>query len=143
MISVAEPALSIIKLTRREREELASCEREVQESISEFLRCGRALSRIRAQRLYRETHATFHQYITERWALRIGAADTLITSYHIAEQLESDGIEVPPAVTQSAMRSLQKLPPIEGLRAAAWRYLATICPGAPCPTVSLLRRICG
>jgi hypothetical protein len=141
MISVAEPGLSIIRLTRREREELANCEQDVGETISEFLRCGRALSKIRNGRLYRETHATFDQYVVERWGMKAGAADTLITSFRIAEQLEESGIDVPSSATQSAMRSLQSLPPIEGLRAAVWRFSATVCPGAGCPTLSILRRV--
>ena len=143
MLNLAEPERSIIKLTSHERQQLASCEQTIGESISEFLRCGRALSKIRSGRLYRETCITFNQYLTERWGLRTGAADALISSYHIAETLEEAGINLPPATTQSAMRSLQKLPAIEGLRAAAWRYGVTICPGAGCPTVSVLRRICG
>ena len=61
MLDLAEPERSIIKLTKREREEFEECEREIGETISEFLRCGRALSLIRSKRLYRETHATFDQ----------------------------------------------------------------------------------
>ena len=93
--------------------------------------------------MYRETHATFDQYVVERWGLGIGAADTLLTSYHIAEQLEEAGINLPAQVTQSAMRSLSKVSPVEGLRAATWRYAVSISPGAECPPLSLLRRISG
>jgi hypothetical protein len=143
MLDLAEPERSIIKLTKREREEFEECEREIGETISEFLRCGRALSLIRSKRLYRETHATFDQYVVERWGLGIGAADTLLTSYHIAEQLEEAGINLPAQVTQSAMRSLSKVSPVEGLRAATWRYAVSISPGAECPPLSLLRRISG
>ena len=38
MLDLAEPERSIIRLTKRERETLIECEREVEESISEFLR---------------------------------------------------------------------------------------------------------
>jgi hypothetical protein len=143
MLDLAEPERSIIKLTKREREEFEECEREIGETISEFLRCGRSLSLIRTKRLYRETHATFDQYVVERWGLGIGAADTLLTSYHIAEQLEEAGIKLPAQVTQSAMRSLSKVSPVEGLRAAVWRLAVSMSPGAECPPLSLLRRISG
>jgi hypothetical protein len=141
MLGIVEPEKSIIKLTRRERDTLLECEREVEASISEFLRCGRALSTIRQKRLYRETHPTFDQYVKERWGLGVGATGTLITSYHIAEQLEEAGIELPAQITQSVMRSLSKVSPVEGLRVAAWRYAVTLSPGASCPPISLLQRI--
>jgi hypothetical protein len=91
--------------------------------------------------LYRETHATFDQYVVERWGLGIGAADTLIRSYHIAEGLEEAGIKLPAQTTQSAMRSLSRVSPVEGLRAATWRYAVSISPGAECPPIGLLQRI--
>jgi hypothetical protein len=141
MLDLPEIEKSIIRLTGREREELATCEREIGQTISEFLRCGRALSVIRSKRLFRETHPTFDAYIKERWALGIAATETLLSSYHIAEQLEEAGINLPAQVTQSAMRSLSKVSPTEGLRAAVWRYAASISPGAACPPISLLRRI--
>jgi hypothetical protein len=39
------------------------------------------------------------------------------------------------------MRSLVKLSPLEGLRAAVWRYAVTVAPGASCPPIALLQRI--
>ena len=141
MLNLAEPERSIIRLTKREHEELEGLEQEVASGLSEFLRVGRALSTIRNKRLFRETHTTFDQYVVERWGLGIGATGSLITSFHIAEQLVDAGIDLPAQVTQSAMRSLAKLSPLEGLRAAVWRYAVTIAPGASCPPVSLLQRI--
>jgi hypothetical protein len=141
MLQLSEPERSIIKLTARERDALLECEREVEASISEFLRCGRALARIRSGRLYRESHATFEVYCLERWGMSNSATNSLVTSFRIYEQLEAEGINVPPTATQTAMRSLQQLPAIEGLRAAAWRYGVSICPGAQCPPSSVLRKV--
>ena len=141
MLDLAEPERSIIRLTKRERETLIECEHEVEESILEFIRCGRALCRIRSGRLYRETHATFESYCLERWGMTQGASGTLVTSFRIFEQLEADGVKVPSTATQAAMRSLAKLPAVEGLRAACWKYATSLCPGAPCPPLSVLRRI--
>ena len=141
MLNLAEPERTIIKLTAREREQLAGLEREVASGLSEFLRVGRALSMIRSKRLFRESHATFDQYVIERWGLGLGATGSLITSFHIAEQLVDAGIDLPAQTTQSAMRSLAKLSPLEGLRAATWRYAVTIAPGTACPPVALLQRI--
>jgi hypothetical protein len=143
MLDLPELEKSIIRLTQRERAELQECEQAVTSGLNEFLRVGKALSTIRNKRLFRETHASFEAYVTERWGLGIGATGTLITSYHIAEQLEEAGINLPAQVTQSAMRSLSKVSPVEGLRAAAWRYAVSISPGAECPPLSLLRRISG
>jgi hypothetical protein len=143
MLNLAEPERTIIKLTAREREQLAGLEREVASGLSEFLRVGRALSMIRSKRLFRESHATFDQYVIERWGLGLGATGSLITSFHIAEQLVDAGIDLPAQTTQSAMRSLAKLSPLEGLRAATWRYAVTVAPGASCPPVALLQRITG
>jgi hypothetical protein len=141
MLNLCEPERSIIRLTQREHEQLESLEREVASGLSEFLRVGRALSTIRNKRLFRETHPTFDQYVVERWGLGIGATGSLITSFHIAEQLVDAGIDLPAQTTQSAMRSLAKLSPLEGLRAAVWRYAVTVAPGASCPPIALLQRI--
>ena len=64
-----------------------------------------------------------------------------MTSYHIAEQLVDSGIDLPAQTTQSAMRLLSKLSPLEGLRASVWRYAVTLAPGTACPPLSLLQRI--
>jgi hypothetical protein len=141
MLDLPEIEKSIIRLTGREREELQECECAVTSGLSEFLRVGKALSTIRNKRLFRETHPTFEAYIKERWGLGIGGTESLITSYHIAEQLEEAGINLPAQVTQSAMRSLSKVSPTEGLRAAVWRFASSISPGAECPPIALLQRI--
>jgi hypothetical protein len=141
MLGILEPEKSVIRLTKREHEELEGLEQEVAAGLSEFLRVGRALSTIRNKRLFRETHATFDQYVTERWGLGIGGTGALITSFHIAEQLQDAGINLPAQTTQSAMRSLSKISPAEGLRAATWRYAVSLSPGASCPPIALLQRI--
>jgi hypothetical protein len=141
MLGILEPEKSIIRLTKREHEELAGLEQEVAAGLSEFLRVGRALSRIRSRRLFRETHASFDANVTERWGLGIGGTGALITSYHIAEQLMDAGINLPAQTTQSAMRSLAKLSPLEGLRASVWRFAVSLSPGASCPPTSLLQKI--
>jgi len=141
MLNLAEPERSIIKLTKREHEELKGLEQEVASGLSEFLRVARALSTIRNKRLFRESHPTFDQYVVERWGRGIGATGSMMTSYHIAEQLVDSGIDLPAQTTQSAMRLLSKLSPLEGLRASVWRYAVTLAPGTACPPLSLLQRI--
>ena len=71
MLQLAEPKLSIIRLTSREREEFARAEAEIGETIGAFLRCGRSLSLIRGKRLFREAYPTFDQYVEERWAISL------------------------------------------------------------------------
>lgn len=143
MLDLAEPERTIIRLTCREREELARAEAEIGETIGAFLRCGAALSLIRRKRLYRETHVTFDRYVAERWAMSKAAAELLLSSYHIAEGLEQAGIKLPSDTLQSSMRPLASVPGKEGLRAAVWQYALSLCPEAASPPVSLLRRITG
>jgi hypothetical protein len=143
VLNIVEPERSIIRLTSREREEFARAEAEIGETIGAFLRCGRSLSLIRSKRLYREAYPTFDRYVAERWAISKAAAGTLLSSYHIAEQLEEAGIRLPHTVTQSSMRTLAGCAREEGLRAAVWQYAVSLSPEAGCPPLALLRRICG
>jgi len=141
MLDLAEPELSIIRLTGREREELARAEAEIGETIGAFLRCGAALSLIRRKRLYRETHATFDRYVEERWGVSKAAAEGLLSSYHIAEGLQQAGVKLSADTLQSSIRPLAGVPGKEGLRAAVWQYASSLCPVAPSPPAVLLRRI--
>jgi hypothetical protein len=72
--------IGTIRLTRRERETLLECEREVEASISQFVRCSRALAGIRSGRLYREAYSTFEAYCLERWGMSHSACDILESS---------------------------------------------------------------
>src|SRR6516162_7876182 len=143
MLDLAEPERSIIRLTNREREELACAEAEIGETIGAFLRCGRSLSLIRSKRLYREGYATFDRYVEERWAISKAAAGQLLNCYHIAEGLEGAGIKLPADTLQSSMRPLASVPRLEGLRAVVWKYAVSLCPDAGSPPVTVMRRITG
>jgi hypothetical protein len=143
MLEIAEPELSIIRLTNLEREELKAAEGVIRESIGAFMRCGAALSLIRRKRLYREKYASFDSYITERWGTSKAAGEQLISCYHIAEGLQGAGIKVGAGVLQSAMVPLASVPGLEGLRAAVWDYAVSLCPEAESPPGSLMRRITG
>jgi hypothetical protein len=65
-------------LSDLERRRLRRLERRVEEGVRAFLDVGRALTEIRDQRLYRETHGTFEIYCEKRWKFTHRRANQLI-----------------------------------------------------------------
>jgi hypothetical protein len=59
---------------------LAECERVIERGLKTFIEVGDALTRIRDERLYRETHATFESYCRERWDFDASRARQLISA---------------------------------------------------------------
>jgi len=74
---------AVRQLTKAEAKALADCEDTIARGCRAFIEVGNALATIRDSQLYRQTHATFEDYVKERWpfgkayAYRlIGAAET-------------------------------------------------------------------
>jgi len=59
---------------------LAECERVIERGLKTFIEVGDALARIRDERLYRETHATFEDYCRARWDFDASRARQLISA---------------------------------------------------------------
>jgi hypothetical protein len=57
---------------------LARCEKRIEEGLAWFRTAGEALTQIRDERLYRETHETFEAYCRERWGFNDSRARQLI-----------------------------------------------------------------
>jgi hypothetical protein len=74
-------------LTSHERDERKRCEEIIEHGLVTFLEVGRALLMIRDKRLYRETHATFEDYLHERWSLTRNRAYRLIEAAEVVEML--------------------------------------------------------
>jgi hypothetical protein len=67
--ALAETPPEAQRLSANERRLLKTFERRIQEGAEALFAVGQALRAIQEQRLYRETHATFEQYLSERWGL--------------------------------------------------------------------------
>ncbi|WP_151775789.1 hypothetical protein [Streptomyces abyssomicinicus] len=81
-------------LDDKERAHLATCERAVAGLQRAFAIAGKALATINQARLYRETHATFTDYLTDRWKMSESQAYRLMDAWPVYAQLESAGVTV-------------------------------------------------
>jgi hypothetical protein len=59
--------MQLTPLNFAEAEWLKDCEYDIENGLVVFLKVGQRLMEIRANRLYRATHATFEDYCLERW----------------------------------------------------------------------------
>ena len=82
-------------LSEVERAELAAAESRIQRGLSGFIDAGAALSLIKDNRLYRDTHATYEGYLRDRWGLGTDYANKLVHAMTIALDLERKGF-LPP-----------------------------------------------
>ena len=74
-------------LTSAERAELSELESCIQRGMSSFIEVGNALLRIRERELFRATHATFTEYVEERWGMGGRSARRTISSAQVAQRL--------------------------------------------------------
>lgn len=91
------------KLSALERQRLEVCERTIERTLGSFLEAGTALAEIKESRLYRSTHATFHDYVRERWGMGKSHAYRLITAATVAEDLSPIGDNTLPDKVASTM----------------------------------------
>jgi hypothetical protein len=61
----------------------------IEKGLATFIEVGRALERIRDQRLYRESHNTFEDYCKDRWGITRAHAYRQIEAAQITKQLVS------------------------------------------------------
>src|SRR6516162_4223208 len=116
---VAEPDLIVdtIPLTSKERALKAELESVVEGGLEQFLKVGQALAELRNRRLYRISHATFSDYVRDRFGLARSSVDQLIRSSQTAEALLEAGIELSPGVTEAVIRPISALPDSDELKA--------------------------
>jgi hypothetical protein len=74
-----------------ERADLALAEAAIDSLRVAFWAAGKALQLIRDARLYRGTHATFEEYLIDRWDMQRAQAYRLIQAWPLAERLSPMG----------------------------------------------------
>jgi hypothetical protein len=79
------------QLSDREQADLATCEVALDNLRVAFWAAGKALQVIRDARLYRDTHATFEDYVEQRWDMSRPQAYRLIDAWPLAERLSPMG----------------------------------------------------
>jgi hypothetical protein len=109
-------------LMDEERRDLAACELAVDHLRVAFWAAGKALQVIRDGRLYRETHETFEDYVSERWEMSRRQAYRLIEAWPLAERI---GVcPIGHTVTESQVRELLPVARKHGEDVAAGVYQA-------------------
>jgi hypothetical protein len=76
-----------VLLSSDERTKLAECEQTIASRLGGQFEIGAALQQINAARLYRETHATFEDYVSRRWDILRGYAYQLMAAAAVRENL--------------------------------------------------------
>lgn len=115
-------------LSLPERSALAECEAVIKRAMESWLEVGRAMRRIRNERLYRAEFATFQEYCGLRWQMSKSHANRMIDAAEVAKNLTPIGAT--PA-SESLLRPLTKLTPAQQIE--AWEKAAETAakPGKP------------
>jgi len=106
-----------------EREDLAACEAALDGLRVAFWAAGKALQVIRDARLYRGTHATFEEYVEDRWQMKSSHAYRLIQAWPLAEILSPIGDKI---INESQIRELIPLATRHGEEAATTVYQTVV-----------------
>lgn len=102
-----------------ERDDLAACEAAIDHLRVAFWAAGKALQVIRDAQLYRATHATFEDYLEERWQMKTSQAYRLIQAWPLAEILSPIGDKI---INEGQVRELLPLAGRHGKDAAVTVY---------------------
>lgn len=81
---------------------LAECEAVIERGRRTFIEVGKALTEIRDQSLYRETHATFEDYCRERWGWTRRVGYQYIEAAQVAANVQLT-TQTPPGLTQAVV----------------------------------------
>ncbi|WP_280427894.1 hypothetical protein [Nocardia brasiliensis] len=110
------------ELSAKERDDLAVCEGALDVLRVAFWRAGKALKVISAARLYRETHSTFEEYVSDRWQMPRQHAYRLMDSAAIAEPIVATPLGS--KINERQARELLPVSKHHSAQAAADLYLA-------------------
>lgn len=97
---------TMINLQPSERQELEQCEKVVKAGLKNFIEVGNALFKIKKGKLYRETHSTWDEYISQKWDMTCRRADQLIDASEVVGKI---GTVVP--INEHQARELSKVEP--------------------------------
>jgi hypothetical protein len=99
-------------LSEQEKIDLEKLESTIERGKIAFLIVGQALSRICQERLYRETHKSFQDYVLQRWGFARSQGYRLIQASELALKLKEvspTGDSPPLPKTERALRALLKI----------------------------------
>ncbi|MET8873462.1 hypothetical protein [Nocardia sp. NPDC004604] len=105
-------------LDAREQAQLTACESSIDGLRVAFWTAGRALQIVRDGRLYRDRHATFDEYVEQRWDMQRSYAHKLIRAWPLAAKLHP----VAPAINEGQVRELLPVAVQHGEDAAVTVY---------------------
>lgn len=113
-------------LTVVEQIELEQLEVTISNGLQTFVEVGGALMRIRDERLYRLSHATFEDYCQQRWGMNRGHANRLIAAASVVGSLDPIGSISSMPTSESQVRPLTVLQPDQ--RREAWQQAVDTAP---------------
>ncbi|MEV4237361.1 MULTISPECIES: hypothetical protein [unclassified Nocardia] len=105
-------------LDEREQAQLTACESSIDGLRVAFWSAGRALQIVRDGRLYRDRHASFDEYVEQRWDMQRSYAHKLIRAWPLAAKLHP----VAPAINEGQVRELLPVAAQHGEDAAVTVY---------------------
>lgn len=88
-------------LDRRQQRRLSQLEAVVRDGLQKFIEVGNALLEIRDERLYRERHATFEEYLRDRWNIGRSRGYQLIEAAAVSTVVDMAGLPAPPNERQA------------------------------------------
>ncbi len=94
-------------LSESEAIQLAAEEAVIERGLTTFCEVGEALERIRAERLYRATHARFEDYCKERWGFSDSRARQLILAAQTVTDVTVAGLPAP--ANEAQARRMRRL----------------------------------
>jgi hypothetical protein len=113
-------------LSPAEVQTLEHYEHVIAQGIKTFVEVGHALLAIRDQRLYRESYATFEDYLRQRWDLSRSYAHRMIDAAVVVENVLPIGNIVP--ANEAQARPLATLPPEQ--QREVWREAVETAPAS-------------
>ena len=88
---------------------LATCEKVIEKGLATVIETGLALMKIRDDRLYRRTHATFEKYADDKWGIARQRAYQLIDAAEVKEDLSTMVDKNPVSALLTNERQLREL----------------------------------
>lgn len=113
-------------LSTDERQRLESCIDRIERNAGAMIEVANALREINEKRLYRETHATFREFVTARFPIGKSQAYQMIGWSRIVENVSTQVDEIP---SIKAAAALGKLPDDE--QPEAWQEAVDEADGSP------------
>ncbi len=98
------------QLDAAERDRLAELEPVIEKGLAGFVEVGTALLEINDRRLYRETHSTFQDYVSEKWQMTARRAYQLCAAAEVVKALP-ENVNHGSQINERQARELAKVEP--------------------------------